>query len=290
MIKLGLVGVNTSHAEAFTRLLNGEPGGTPQVEGARIISVWGGPADDAKRLANTYGLTIVDDPRDMAASIDGVLVIDDTGGGASHAALARPFLEHGTATFIDKPMTRDLPAAIELFELAERRGTPLMSASALRYGKEADELRGRLASLGALSTVVSVGPGDWFYYGIHAVEQYVSLIGPGASWVQRFAKGERNVAIVGYDDGPTVVVGVLADAAYVFQLTAYGADAWARLDRPGDPDDTYASLMTAVVGMVRERRAPIDPRETIEILAVLHAGVRAFETGGLVRLSDVLPH
>jgi hypothetical protein len=164
-----------------------------------------------------------------------------------------------------------------------------MSASALRYGKEADDLRGRLGSLGALSTVVSVGPGDWFYYGIHAVEQYVSLIGPGASWVQRFTKGQRNVVIVGYDDGPTVVVGVLADAAYVFHLTAYGADGWARIDRPGNPDDTYAGLMTAVVGMVRERHAPIDPLETIEILAVLHAGVRAFETGGLVRLSDVLP-
>lgn len=289
MIKLGLVGVNTSHAEAFTRLLNGEAGGAPQVEGARVISVWGEPAADAKHLADTYGLTVVGDPGEMVGSVDGVLVVDDTGGGARHAALARPFIERAIPTFIDKPMTRDLSEAVGLFDLAERHGTPLMSASALRYGKEADKLRQKLGSLGTLSTVVSVGPGDWFYYGIHAVEQYLSLIGPGASWVQRFAQGERSIAIVGYDHGPTVIVGVLADAAYVFHLTVYGADAWAHAKRPGEPDDTYGGLMTAVVQMVRERRSPIERRETIEILAVLHAGIRAFETAGPVRLADVLP-
>jgi virulence factor len=288
-VSLGLVGVNTSHAEAFTRLLNGEPGSAPQVEGARVVSVWGEPAADAKHLADTYGLAVVGDPDEMLGSVDGVLVVDDTGGGTSHAALATPFLERGIATFIDKPMSRDLSEAVGLFDLAERSGAPLMSASALRYGREADDLRARLGSLGQLSTVVSVGPMDWFYYGIHAVEQYLSLIGPGASWVHGFAQGKRNLAIVGYGAGPTVIVGVLGDAAYVFHLTAYGADAWARIDRPGDPDDTYAGLMSAVVGMVRDRRAPIARRDTIEILAVLHAGIRSFETGERVRIADVLP-
>src|SRR3712207_2215074 len=131
----------------------------------------------------------------MIGRIDAVLVVDDTGLGAQHGTLARPFVAAAIPTFIDKPMTLDLGEAIALFDLAEQHGAPLMSASALRFAREVGELQERAGSLGALSSVVSVGPGDWYNYGVHAVEMYQTLVGTGARWVHRFAAAQRDVAI-----------------------------------------------------------------------------------------------
>ncbi len=175
-----------------------------------------------------------------------------------------------------------------LFAPVVRLGAPLMSASALRFAREVSELQERAGSLGTLSSVVSVGPGDWYNYGVHAVEMYQTLVGPGARWVHRFAAAQRDVAIVGYDDGPSVVVETLRDATYVFHLVAYGADGWAQC-QVTDADAFYTRMMAAALEMARTGRAPLRRAQTLEVLAVLHAGQRSAETGQRVYLDDLLP-
>src|SRR5690606_11432015 len=122
---------------------------------------------------------------DLIGAVDGVLIVDDTDGGAKHAELARPFLEAGMPVFVDKPMTTDYRDAVELFDLAERHNAPLMSSSALRYPVELDQ--DAIAALGKLSTIVSVGPEEWFYYGVHAVEVTGAVADDQPVSVHRFA-------------------------------------------------------------------------------------------------------
>ena len=231
---------------------------------------------------------VVASPDDMIGQIDAALVVDDTGLGAAHGRLARQFVDAGIPTFVDKPMTLDLAEAVALFDLADRRGVPLMSSSALRYAREVAALRERLPTMGTLSSVVSVGPGDWYNYGVHAVEMFQTVVGTGARWVHSFPAAERDIVVVGYDAGPTVVVETLRDAAYVFHLVAYGAAGWAECEVT-DSDAFYTGTMAAVVEMVRTGRAPVSRGETLEVLAVLHAALRSAETGTRVRVADVLP-
>src|SRR5699024_1700841 len=96
------------------------------------------------------------------------LIIDDTGGGETHADLARPFIEAGMPVFIDKPMTTVYADAVALFDLAEKHNAPLMSSSALRFPVELD--RDAIDACGTLSSILTVGPEEWFYYGVHVVE------------------------------------------------------------------------------------------------------------------------
>ncbi len=289
MIRFGLVGVNTSHAGVFAGIFNGRDGGPPELEGGRVAAVWGGSTAETAALATAHRIpAIAAEPTRMLGAIDAVLVVDDTGGGASHADLARPFLEAGLPTFVDKPMTRDLAEAVALFDLAERHGAPLMSASALRFAAEVATLRDQAAGLGPLSSVVSVGPGDWFYYGVHAVEMAQTVIGTGARWVHRHAFAERDVAVIGYDGRPSLVVETLRDAAYVFHLAAYGRDGWAQAEVT-DHRGFYRGTMAAVLAMAETGVAPVGRAETLEILAVLHAGERSAATGGPVAIADVLP-
>ena len=277
----GLVGVNTSHAGAFARLLN-QVGVAP---GARVTWVWGGElrADqpDAPTLAKTYDIPhVVSEPQQMLSETDLVLVVDDTGQGANHVPLAQPFVASGVPTFVDKPMAVDLSEAVTLFTLAADKGTPVTSSSALRYAVELAADRDRFADLGALSSVVSVGPGEWYYYGIHAVEQLYAVAGPGVEWVQRLTWPDRDVAVLSYADrGPTAVVQTLRDAAYCFHITAYGQRGHHAV-QVADFDGFYAGQLKAAVEMARSGKPPVDPAETLEILAVLRAGVLSAERGG----------
>lgn len=300
MIRFGLVGTNTSHAPAFARIYNGTVEQPAALEGGKIVAVWGDEQSDARamreqrrlpsahELAATYQIAMVAaEPGDMIGQIDAVLVVDDTGLGAHHGPLARQFIAAGIPTYIDKPMTLDLREAIALFDLAQQHNTPLMSASALRYARELADLQEHSENIGTLSSVVSVGPGDWFNYGVHAVEMYQTLVGPGARWVHCFPSDKRDVVVIGYDDAPTVVVETLRDAGYVFHLTAYGSSGWAECEVK-DFDAFYTRMMAAVLEMARTRHSPINRADTLEVLAVLHAAVRSAETGTRVLLTDVL--
>src|SRR5699024_7802605 len=128
MHSIAMVGVNTYHAEAFTRIFNGGGGDEPRIADARITHVWAG--DHPERLAELEEMlgpydTIVETTAELVDVVDGVLLIDDTDGGALHAELAKPFIEAGLPVFIDKPMTTNYADAVELFDLAAKHNAPI---------------------------------------------------------------------------------------------------------------------------------------------------------------------
>lgn len=292
-IRIGLLGTNTSHAGVFAGILNaGAPGAA--LGGARVTAVYSsgrpglsGPHPDATELAQRHHIDdVVDDPGELIGSVDAVLVVDDFEGGSLHATLARPFLAAGIPTFVDKPMTLEIADALELFELAERHNAPLFSSSALRFAHELHSITS--GQLGTLRAVVSAGPGDWYNYGIHALEAAYALAGGGARWVHQHPSAGRDVTVVGRDDGPRLVVETLRDASYLFHLAAYGTKGMAQV-QVADFDAFYAATMAAVVQMVRTAQPPVSRHDTLEILAVLAAGHRSAQTGTTVALRDILP-
>lgn len=289
-LRVGLLGVNTSHASAYARILNEKQA----VPGARMTWVWGGElrADqpDAATLAEKFDIpTVVTDPAERLPETDLVLVVDDTGGGANHVPLARPFVKAGVPAFVDKPMAVDIAEAKSLFELAESTGTPVTSSSALRFARELRENREQIDGLGKLSSIISVGPGEWYYYGVHAVEQLFAAAGSGVEWVQRHTWPDRDVAVLSYAvGGPTAVVQTLRDAAYRFHITMYGEHGHHAV-RVADFDAFYTGQVTGAVEMARTGQPPIAPGETVELLAVLRAGVLSAERqGAKVSVAEVL--
>ncbi len=284
MIRFGLVGVNTSHADAFSRILNGSATDDPTVEGGRVVAIWGNDGDDARvdELAKAHDIsTKVTNASEMLGSIDAALIVDDHGGGETHAALARPFIEAGLPTFIDKPMTTDYRDAADLFELADRTGAPLLSCSALRFAAELESARAELEHIGKLSSLISTGPGDWYYYGVHAVELLGAVAGTGAATLHRHSFDQRDVAVISYPDGPTAIVQTLRDASYVFELVAYGEDGHTSIEVK-DSAAFYANTMREAVKMAETGKSPLTATQTLEVLAILRAGEASAETGGAV--------
>lgn len=285
---IGMVGVNTSHADQFLRILNGTNGEPALVDDCRVTMIWGRD-DDARvaELAERHGIeTTVADPAAMIGQVDGVLIIDDTGLGAKHAELAAPFLEAGMATFIDKPMALSWADAKRLFDTAEEHGAPLFSASALAFAVERKPFQAELDRIGALSSLVSVGPGEWFNYGVHAVEMLLTVTDARPVRVHRHAYPERDVVVIDLSDGPAAVVETLRDAAYVFHLTAYGEEGHASMEVE-DALGFYTGEMRAFAEMVRTGTPPIPASRTLDVLAILEAGERSAERGEAVEIAEI---
>lgn len=293
MIRVGIVGTNTSHAGVYAGLLNGQGDAAPASPGARVTAAWSsgkeglsGFHSNAVELAEKFGVEhVVEDPAALVGMVDLALILDDSDGGALHPALAHPFLEAGVATYIDKPMALRMEDAVGLFDLAEQHGAPLMSCSALRFAAELGAVTN--ADLGDVSAVFSVGPGDWYNYGIHAVEAATAVSGLGAESVLQFHSADRDLTVISHLDGPRIVIGTLRDSQTSFHLTAYGARGMVQTEI-SDYSGFYTNTIKAAVQMAESRTTPVPREVTLEVLGILAAGQQSAQIGEPVRLDEVL--
>lgn len=288
-IRIGLIGVNTWHAEAFTDVLLGQGGAAhlPAIPGVEVSAVWGEPAADREAYASkTGGRGFAGDPAELVGAIDLAFILDDTGGGERHRELAEPFLRAGIPTIIDKPMTLELGDAEELFALAHRHGAPLFSSSALRFSAEITERESELRALGPVQTAQVLGPGEWYYYGVHAAELLLTLMPSAVKWVDRHASEHQDVAVVGFEDGRLATITVLRDAYYTFSASLFGTEGWSSFEITRNYE-FYRALLVAGVEMARTGVPPVSPDRTLDVLRVLHAGIRSSELGRVVELSEL---
>ena len=275
MIRIGIVGSDNSHADRFSELVN-LPERTPHIEGARVEYIYGREAARTDEVAaNNRIPQIVSDPGEMFGKVDAVMVVFRHGG--LHLEHARPFIEAGIPTFVDKPLTVDVSEAQELVELAERTGTPLTSYSTVRWASHAARFKTQMAEVGDIPAALYTSPaerqsiyGGLVFYGVHAVELMHELHGTGVREVRAV---EHNngciVATVHYTNGPVVTLELLKGTAVRFEMTAYGT---ARvLHEPLDMSDCYLNGMNAFVEMVRTGKPPLPYREMVETIRVLNA-------------------
>jgi hypothetical protein len=170
--RIGLVGTSSTHAAGIARQLH-RPEGESDVA---VTCAWdrsGTPLG----VADELGIEQVDSLSALLDASDVVLVLDRDG--AHHADVAHDVIERGLPLFVDKPLTRSVRGASALVEHARATGTPLVSASALRWAPEVPALQREIRALRRIGpcTVEVRGPADprspwggrWFY-GIHVAE------------------------------------------------------------------------------------------------------------------------
>src|SRR5689334_18168979 len=117
MVKVGLVDFDTSHVVAFTQRLNHlDVAATEFVDGAKVVA--GCPGDSTimpERIPGyveqlkKYGIEIVEKPADLIKRVDAIMI--ESQQGSRHLERARPFLEAGIPTFVDKPFANSLKDA-----------------------------------------------------------------------------------------------------------------------------------------------------------------------------------
>ncbi|MGB1520813.1 MAG: Gfo/Idh/MocA family protein, partial [Limisphaerales bacterium] len=163
-IRLGMIGLDTSHVIAFTRILN-DASREDHVPGGKVVAAFKGGSEDVEasysrvdrftqQLRDEFQVEIVDTIQALCEKVDAVLL--ESVDGRPHLEQAKPVIAAGKPLFIDKPMAGSLQDVIEIFRLAKEANVPCFSSSSLRYYPSLTELMNR--DFGDLKGAISYGP------------------------------------------------------------------------------------------------------------------------------------
>jgi len=284
-IRIGMIGLDTSHATDFTAILN-----EGQVAGARVVAGVKQFSPDieysatnvdkyVELLTTKYGLELYDSVEDMLPHVDGVMV--ESVDGRPHLAQARPAIEAGKLVFVDKPMAASLADVIEMFQLARKHHTQVWSASNLRY--HPGVVAARDADIGELVSVFSHGPApveehhpDLMWYGIHPVEAMFTVMGTGCETVQRTHTAGTDLITGTWQDGRIGFVMGMRAAQAAYSVKVFGTAGIVEHSAGG----AYPELLTEVVKFFRTGKPPVDEATTIEIFAFMEAADESKRLGG----------
>lgn len=287
-IRVGMIGLDTSHCLAFTKILN-NANDPKYIPGFKVNLVYpkGSPdIESSTRRVPQYtkditalGVEVVNDLEAMVDQVDAVLL--ETNDGRPHLEQVIPVLKAGKPCFIDKPIAGSLVDCIAIFELAKHYKAPVFSSSSLRYGTKTQAVRN--GSIGKVMGCDTYSPcslekthPDLFWYGIHGVESLFTVMGPGVTSVVRTqTEGFELVAGTWADGRVGTFRGIRTGAA------GYGGRAFGekKVAEVGNYDG-YAPLVVEIAKFFKTKQVPVSENETIDIYAFMEAADESKRQGG----------
>jgi predicted dehydrogenase len=279
-LKVGIIGLDTSHVTAFTGLINKDNKGP--LANLRIVAAYPGGSPDldisanriegfTKTLREKYKVEIVDSIDELLKKVDAVLL--ESVDGRPHLEQARQVIKKGKPIFIDKPVAASLADTIEIFDLAKKYKVPCFSSSSLRFN---DRLKGLAQdlTLGKIQRCDAQGPvnplkghPELFFYGIHGIEMLFTVLGPGCKTVT-------------WKDG--VVTGTWADGRIGTFRNAKGYKVTVTTEKgtASSGGGDYQDLVKEIAIFFRTGKAPVPAEETINLVAFMTAAEESKKAGG----------
>lgn len=296
VFRVGIIGLDTSHVPAFTKLMN-DPA---KAYGCKVVAGYSGGSPDIEasagrvqkftdQLRDELGVEIVDSIEELCRKVDGVLL--ESVDGRPHLAQVRPVLAAKKPVFIDKPMAGSLADVLEIFRLAQEAGVPCWSSSSLRFGPGVQAMRnnetiGEVRGCDAFSPC-SLEPHhpDLYWYGVHGVEILFTIMGPGCRSVQRTQTDGCELVVGVWEDGRIGTYRGLKSGKTDYGALVFGTKGIAR----SGGYEGYGHLVDEIVKFFKTRQVPVPPEETIEIFAFMTAAdVSKTKNGAAVTLASVL--
>lgn len=297
LIRVGIIGLDTSHAPAFTKEMNKEPA-DPAMMGCRVVAAY---PYGSRTIESSYsripkyteqmkemGVEIVDSIGALLEKVDCVLL--ETNDGTLHLEQALEVFKAGKPVFIDKPVAANLRDVLAIYDAAEKYGVPMFSSSSLRYSSSAQAIRG--GSLGAVMGCDAYSPcslepshSDLYWYGIHGVETLFTVMGTGCESVSRTSSDNFEFVVGKWSDGRIGTFRGIRKGASGYGGHAFGEKGVADVG----PYEGYRPLVVEIAKFFKTKEAPISAEETIEIYAFMEAADESKRQGGApVSIDEVI--
>ncbi len=276
---IGIIGLDTSHSVAFTKALN-DPAALPEFKGYRVVAAYPhgsrdikssvdripGYTEDVKKL----GVEITDSIDDLLTRVSAVLL--ETNDGRLHLEQALPVFRAKKRMFIDKPIAASLEDTLTIFEASKKYGSPLFSASSLRYISGAKEIvEGSLgvvkgADVYSPATIEKTHP-DLFWYGVHGVETLFTVMGTGCEQVKRLYTENTDLVTGLWKDDRIGTFRGIRSGGSGYGGTVFGDKGISVLGKYAG----YNPLLVRIIEFFETGVPPVREEETVEIFAFMAA-------------------
>jgi predicted dehydrogenase len=132
-VRLGVIGVGAL-GQHHARIVAG-------LADAELVAVVDSREAQGRAVAEKHGTRWLASPAELHGQVDGVIVAVPT---TAHLAVARPFLEQGTAVLVEKPLADSLEAAVSLRNIARFRRSLLQVGHVERFNPAFELLREKI--------------------------------------------------------------------------------------------------------------------------------------------------
>ena len=295
-LKIGLIGLDTSHAPSFASMFNNEA--SPHyIEGARIAAAFPGGSPDfdlswnrvagyTKQIHEEFGVAILDSAAAVAQNCDAVIM--SSVDGRAHLGLFREIAPYGKPVFIDKPFTTTSADAHAIAELAGQYGVALMTCSSLRYAAPLVEAlaEGEEVVGADCSGPMEIQPTQTglFWYGIHSVEMLYRILGRGCATV-RAVTTEKHEFVTGvWTDGRIGTVRGTRTGNWSFNAVLSHAKSTRYVATQPHPTPPDVFMVNDILAMFRGGAPTIEIEESLEIVRFIEAANESRESGAVVSL------
>lgn len=293
-LRIGIIGLDTSHATAFTKALN-DPAAGPEFGGFKITAAYPKGSSEIKSSYERipgYTEEVKKSGVEITGSIDELLskcdfILLETNDGRLHLEQALEVMKAGRLMFIDKPIAASLTDAIAIFNSAAHYKLPVFSSSSLRYGTGTAEIRG--GSIGRVMGADTYSPAtlerthpDLFWYGIHGVETLYTVMGTGCRSVSGIFTDDTDFVTGIWEDNRIGTFRGIRKGKTEYGGTAFGEKGISQVGRYNG----YNSLLAEIIKFFQTGVPPVPPEETIEIFAFLTAAYESKKMNGAPVLID----
>ena len=296
MKRVGIVDWDTSHVVQFTMRLNhvGELAEDQYIDSDyRVVAGVPGTSEITApdRLAEYHdkltgwGVEVVDSVEQLVDMVDVVCV--ESQSGYVHLDRARPFIEAGIPTYIDKPFVINVEDGLKIKELAAKHGVPIFSSSSLRYAPEVVEAQHDAEGVGSVVGAFAYSPASLHdknpglaHYGIHGVETLYALMGPGCVELSCISEEGGEVSTGRWADGRVASIRGTRAGKHAYGYTVWG-DKGVRSEYISTTY-IYRELLKKIVQMWETGTPDLELDETIEIAAFIAAAWESANNGGNV--------
>lgn len=211
MFRIGIVGSDNSHADAFSKLVNlpDPKTGEYAFPDCKVVGIYGFDKERTEQVAKNGNIEfIAEKPEDLMGKVDAVMVVFRHGD--LHAEYALPFIKAGIATWIDKPFAIKNEDAKKMIDAAKEHNTLLTGGSTCKYAydvlmaKNAVEKGSRIGKIktGAINFPATLENeyGGIYFYGAHLVEMTMAIFGYNPNSVVASENNGTVTSILKYED------------------------------------------------------------------------------------------
>ncbi len=189
----------------------------------------------------------------------------------THLKYARIALPYGKTTYIDKTFAPDLQTAKEIFAIAKKHNTKIFTSSALRFAEEIADFSD------VKNAIITGGGGNLEEYIIHQIEMAVKLSG---------GERARQVHVFNKEKQATIVIDFESKSAtlnYSRSSCGFSVDVESTRDRCDyrkiASGTEFYNLIKTILTFFEASADPFDPNETLQILAIRDAVLKAIKLG-----------
>lgn len=278
-MKIGFIDhhLNNYHANTFLSIFKDGKAG----DGLEIVAAYESHPDDQEDWCTKNNIPKAQSAAEVVEKSDAIIVLAPDNIEA-HLALSKEAVQCGKPVLIDKALAKTVEDARKIIADAKAAGTPIMSASSLRFSVELEQLISRVGE-GPYDGIFSRGFGKWRGYAVHTIQPALRLMGGRVKRVIDTGQGTNHIITIENTDGRRATIDI-RECENQYEATPWQVGLLHHKNYEiatiKQFDQFYVNLLREAVKFFRTGQSPVPVDEMLDEVIVEVAADNSFNNGG----------